>query len=114
MFGSDPVEISQLVPGDDKDGWGTPDDEIEWEPLAGCRFRPLSTKETIELFEKATEAWKLTSPPHALLLQATASSLIRHKGRIYEMDGAPRPFTDASGANFKVTVICKRQQAETS
>jgi len=114
MFGSDPVDVSVDEPGTVLDDWNIPDDDVNWAPLSGCRFRPLSVREAIALSEKVGETWKLTSPPHAALLAATSSSLIRHRGRIYEIDGGIMPFTDSSGSNYKVTVMCKRQQVETS
>lgn len=111
-FGGDSVEIGKRTAGT-KGQWNIPEENVAWVTVSGVRFRPLRSYEKVQLYDKAVEPWKLTAPPVAAVMAANANDLVRHNNRIYEIDGGIEPFTDASGALFKVTVMCKRQQVET-
>ena len=113
-FGGDSVDVGKRSAGT-RGQWNLPETEpVGWTPISGVRFRPLSTTEVIELYQKAIEVWRLTAPPAEAVMALTANDLVRHNGVVYEIDGGIEPYTDASGVPFKVTILCKRQQVATA
>jgi len=111
---NDSIQVRHRLTGENAatDDWGVPVGYSEWKTVAGVRFRPLNAQEQVALTDRASETWKLTAPPVPDILAIKADSQIQHNGIIYEVDGGMRPFTDASGQLFKVTVMCKRQQTQ--
>ena|ERR1700752_2838639 len=110
-FGGETITVVNYTEGA-KDRYGIPARVPSPTTFGGCRFRPLSVTETVALTDTAIEIWKLTAPPVAALLNAEADSVIQVNGVSYEIDGGIKPYSDASGAVFKVTVLCKRQQKD--
>jgi hypothetical protein len=77
--------------------------------VPGCRFRPLSAAETVDLTDVATEVWKCTAPPSAAALVDATGELV-HDGVTYQVIGGPKPYPDAFRSDtFKVTVMCEKQ-----
>ena len=82
----------------------------------GCRHRPLTYNETIELgYDVATEMWKTTIPigeySDALRQQIVSvknDDTIRVDGAQYQIVGGVMPFKDFTGW-FKATVISRKR-----
>lgn len=82
----------------------------------GCRHRPLTYQEAVELgYDVATKMWKTTIPigeyGDALREQIVASrpdGTIRVDGIQYSIVGGVQPYKDFTGW-FKATLISKRQ-----
>lgn len=111
-LGPHTVEVANVVDGE-RDRWNTPAATTPtWDAVTGCRFRPLSVAEAVELYDRNEEIWKLTAPPDPAILAAKADSKIRHDGVVYEIDGGIKPSDGPDGQPFKVTVFCKRQQEQ--
>lgn len=75
--------------------------------VTGCRFRPLTAKEKIELGDIVTDPWKLTAPPVAAVVNAQPNDEVKVAGVTYQIVGGVRVFEDFTRP-FKVTVICER------
>ncbi len=75
--------------------------------VKGCHFRPLTAQERINLGDIAREQWKLTAPPVAAVVNATAIGEVKVDGVSYEIVGGVRVHHDFSKP-LKVTVICER------
>jgi hypothetical protein len=102
-----------------KDPWGIAAPVPTDVPVRGCRFRPLSGTEKVGLTDVATDIWRLTAPPVAVVMNAKVNDQIKYSGPetdglvvTFEIDGGTNTFPDADGAPFKVTVLCKRQQKQ--
>lgn len=100
-----------------KDRWGIALPVTTETPVSGCRFRPLSASETVDLTDTGVELWKGTVPAVAAAMTAKLNSHVKYSGPetggevvVYELDGGPKTFPDADGQPYKVTVMCKRQQ----
>lgn len=76
--------------------------------VTGCRFRPLSAKEKIELGDIVTDPWKCTAPPVAAAINAKAVDEMKVDGITYKIIGGARPFKDQAGRDWKVTIIGER------
>lgn len=111
MFGGETVTIVNITESVTEDEWNIPLPDPEETVVGGCRFRPMAFTETIGLTDKPGQVWKLTAPPVAAVLAIKPDSQIKFGDDVYEIEGGARPFTDASGSLFKVTVLCRRQQA---
>lgn len=88
--------------------------------LPGCRHRPLTFNEVIELgYEVGTEMWKSTvpigvydqsnSPALTALYAMRQGESFIVAGRKYEIVVAARPHDDLAGRPFKATIVSKRQ-----
>lgn len=83
-------------------------------PIPGCRIRPLTAKEKIELGVQTIEdPWRWTSPPNATLEGAIPSEgvqyEVKHNGMTFNIVGQPRPFPGPfTSETFKITTICER------
>lgn len=102
---------------------GTPDELGEYElvPVTvdapGCRHRPLTFAETVEMaLDIATEYWRTTLPTHeydSTILSALAllknNDAIEVDGQEYQIVGGVRPFDDLAGNPFKATIISQKQ-----
>lgn len=77
--------------------------------VPGCRFRPLSAQEKIELGDIVTDPWKCTAPPKAAVINARSGDEVLVGGVTYQILGGPRVFPDMQGTLFKVTIICERR-----
>lgn len=75
--------------------------------VTGCRFRPLTAQEKVALTDEAIEIWKGTAPPDPKVLSAKAVDEVQVDGVTYQIDGGVKPFPDADGRPYKVTVLCK-------
>lgn len=81
----------------------------------GCRHRPLTFKEMVELgYTVAEERWRSTIPLFeygpALLAQVLATQhddVITVDGVEYQVEGGIRPHPDLRGRPFKATIISK-------
>lgn len=75
-------------------------------PVTGCRHRPLSATETPEyLTDIGTQVWKTTAPPVPVAVAAKTTGLLIEGGVTYEIVGGAKPFTDANGQPYKVTIL---------
>lgn len=102
---------------------GTPDQLGNYELVPvdvnapGCRHRPLTFAETVELeLDIATEYWRTTMPTHeydGTVLSALAllknNDAIEVDGQEYQIVGGVRPFDDLAGNPFKATIISQKQ-----
>lgn len=77
----------------------------------GCRFRPLSAKEKIELGDIVTDPWKCTAPCVAAVVNARSGDEVRVAGVTYQIVGGPRVFPSMEGRPFKTTIICERRSS---
>ncbi|AHG24330.1 head-to-tail stopper [Mycobacterium phage MichelleMyBell] len=79
-------------------------------PVAGCRHRPLSARETAEYdVNVATVVWKTTAPPAPAVLAARQDGEIRVDGVAYKIIAGPQHHVDMDGQPFKVTILSQRQ-----
>jgi hypothetical protein len=112
----------------DQDKTGEPD-ELGHYPLKntgvdapGCRHRPMTFKEAMELgYEVGTEVWKSTIPigeyfsdatkaaAYAAVVGAKAADVIVVDGVTYQIDVGVRPHPDMAGIPFTATLISKLQ-----
>ena len=115
-FGHVTIQAVDRAPG------GTPDELGNYVltetlfDMPGCRHRPLTFQEKIDLqFDIATEMWKSTIPlfEYDSTLQGKvkalgANDVIRVDGNDYQIVGGARPFDDFTRP-FKATIISKLQ-----
>jgi hypothetical protein len=87
---------------------------------AGCRHRPLTFREMVELeFDIATEVWKSTIPINELMAQnpdaynavmtVKPQDAISVDGIVYQVLGGVRPHPDMDGNPYKATLISTKQ-----
>lgn len=108
-FGGQVVTFVKITPTGVYGDRGTPELAETSTQVPGCRHRPLTFQETIELnLDTATEWWKTTAPPVPAVLAATANDEIEEAGRRYQIHGGIRPFPDMDGQPYKVTIVSKR------
>ena len=78
-------------------------------PVEGCRFRPLTAKEKIDIgTDLITDPWKATCPPDPAVIGAKAIDEVKVDGTTYQIVGGVRTFDDQGGKPFKTTVIAQR------
>lgn len=77
--------------------------------VTGCRFRPLSAQEKIELGDIIGDPWKCTAPPVPAVLNAKSSDEVKVGGVTYQIIGGVRIFPAVGGSSFKCTIICERR-----
>ncbi|MDH6242538.1 hypothetical protein [Mycobacterium sp. OTB74] len=75
--------------------------------VPGCRFRPLTADEKIDIGDVVTDPWKATCPPVPAVLAAKEGDQVVYGGVSYRVFGAVRVFPDRDGTPFKVTVLVK-------
>lgn len=75
--------------------------------VRGCRHRPLKSEETSEFLDVDTsnQIWKTTCPPDAAAAAAASTGRMIVDGLPYAIIGGAKPFTDANGKLFKVTIL---------
>lgn len=81
-------------------------------PIPGCRFRPLTAKEKIELgVDTLIDPWKWTAPPNAALKAAIPAPGVQYEvkydGKTFNI-AQSRTYPDMAGRDFKITTICER------
>lgn len=118
-FGGQAITFVDLTV--DKSG---PADELGHYPInqsatvaPGCRHRPLTFKERVELdLDAATEWWRSTipvfeyaAPLKAAVMTAKTNDVIQVDGVTYQIDGGVRTHPDMAGVPFKATIISKLQ-----
>lgn len=117
LFGTSVVSLKRYVKT------GAPDElgEYQLEPVVveapGCRHRPLTFQESVEVgLDIATQPWKTTLPTHeydGTILSALAAlnpeDSIEVDGQEYQIVGGMRPFDDLGGNPFKATIISQKQ-----
>jgi hypothetical protein len=108
VFGDQTVTFVAITDGA-KDRLGIPAEVATPVAVTGCRFRPFSVEETVNITDVATEMWKCTAPPVAAVLSAKSIDRLIHKNITYDLVGSIKPFNDASDQVYKVTVMCKKQ-----
>lgn len=82
-------------------------------PAPGCRHRPLTFAEAVELnFDIAKQPWKSTVPLHeysanliAAIKAIRNNDIIEVNGQEYQIVGGVQPFDDLEGNPFKATII---------
>ena len=79
----------------------------------GCHFRPVSASETPEgTNDVATEVWKLTAPPVSAALNAHAGDELSYDDMTFQIVGPVMPKYNLDGTVHHVTVMAKRQTAD--
>lgn len=114
-FGHKTVELLDYEPTGTPDELGGYAQTATVTPVPGCRHRPLTFREKVDLnFDVATEMWKTTIPlfEYDATLQAKVAGLeandeIRVDGITYQVQGGVRPFDDFTKP-FKCTIISTR------
>lgn len=109
-------------------GWGGLREKLRTvTPLAGCRFRVLTSDETpVTQTDVTTEVWKLTCPPSAAALAVKANGELLYdgtdhpelldpeseagRGALFQTDGQILPKYDMDGNVHHVTIFYKRQR----
>lgn len=85
--------------------------------VSGCRFRPLTFKEKVDVTDIATEVWKLTAPPDPAVTSAASIDQVVYDGtdnpsdveaNRFDIVGGVQPFNDFGSSVFKVTVLCQK------
>lgn len=115
-FGSQTVKFITITDG-------TPDRNNVATPVrtpvtvSGCRFRPLTFREKVDVTDVATEIWKLTAPADAGALAAESVDEVVYDGSTnpadvagnrFQIVGGVQPFNDMGSTVFKVTVLCQK------
>ncbi len=90
------------------DRYGKPAQVTTPTDVPGCRFRPVSSTETINDNDKVTDVWRATCPPVGAVLAAKTTDHVVVNGVTYQIDGNVELFTDLAGNPFKATVVVKR------
>lgn len=96
---------------DSRDRYNQPQKVRTEVPVAGCRFRPLTFREKLELGDIATEVWRCTAPPHPAVMGAKAIDEVIVDGVTYQIIGGARTFADMVGRPFKITVQCEKRES---
>jgi hypothetical protein len=115
-FGSDTVRLITYVDGPIAGELGTFQQVPSYTDAPGCRHRPLTFTEKVEMnFDVATELWKSTVPIgeysgtlRNAILAAKPESEIEVDGTKYAIVGGVQPFKDFT-TWFKATIISKKQ-----
>lgn len=115
-FGIDTVRLVTYVDGPIAGELGTFPRVPSYTDAPGCRHRPLTFTEKVEMaFDVATELWKSTIPIgeygatlRNAVLAAEAEAEIEVDGTTYAIVGGVQPFKDFTGW-FKATIISKKQ-----
>lgn len=115
-FGVDTVTLVSYADGPIAGELGTYPQVETTSEAPGCRHRPLTFKETVEVsFDVATELWKTTIPigeyspsVRSQVLALQPDDVIRVDGVQYSIIGGVRPFGDFTSP-FKATIFSKRQ-----
>jgi hypothetical protein len=118
-FGNDVIVFKHVrkVPDAAADDFGNFPMETVDTPAPGCRHRPLSFKEIVELeFDVSTELWRSTLPLKdydgtllAIVVNAKAYDFITVNGEPYQIIGGVRPHGDMASVPFKMTIISQKQ-----
>jgi len=114
-FGHITITLVQHVKGSTPGELGTYPVIEQTVDLPGCRHRPLTFKESVELsFDVATQIWKSTIPTHeydddlyAKLVAAQPDDTIRVNGIEYDIVAGVECFDDFTKP-FKATIYSKR------
>jgi hypothetical protein len=110
-FGNQTVVFVTLTEDlNNRDKYNTPVVVRTEVPVAGCRFRPLTAKEKFDLgTDVVTDPQKITAPPVAAVVGASANDEVIYGGETFQLVGPPRVYTDMGGTPHKVTLIVQRQ-----
>ena len=111
-FGGQVVTIPVTTGTGEYDELGNELVDTESVDVGGCRHRPLSVSETPDWVTNiGTQVWKTTAPPDEAILALDTDSTIVVDEVAYQVIAGAQPFTNRSGAPFKVTVLSKVQEA---
>ncbi len=116
-FGGHTISLTALIEDGVPDKLGIEGVEEDTDIAYGCRHRPLTFQETVNLgYDIATEMWRSTIPIaeydatlQAKLLALKPQDIIYVNGQKYQIQGGVRPHADMAGNPFKVTIISKKQ-----
>mgnify|MGYP000234516719 CR=1 FL=1 len=109
-FGGQVVTIPVTTGTGEYDELGNELVDTESVDVGGCRHRPLSVSETPDWVTNiGTQVWKTTAPPDEAILALDTDSTIVVDEVAYQVIAGAQPFTNRSGAPFKVTVLSKVQ-----
>jgi hypothetical protein len=115
-FGPDVVTFVSYSDSGAPGGLGTYTQVETLTSAPGCRHRPLTYAETVEIgYDVATELWKTTVPIgeysaelRGKIVAMQSDDAIRVDGKQYLIVGGVQPFKDFTGW-FKATIVSKRQ-----
>lgn len=116
-FGGSTIVFTRLVKVGEPDDLGNYELQSVDTEAPGCRHRPLTFTEIVEMqMDMSTQPWRSTLPlfeyDDALL---DALDTIQHNdfvtvdGEKYQIVGGVRPFPDRNGNPFKATMISQKQ-----
>lgn len=115
-FGGNTITFLHYTPGGEADELGEQSLTEESTAAPGCRHRPLTFKEMVELeFDIATEMWRSTIPigeyvtqnqtAYAAVMAVEPMDVINVDGEKYQVVGGVRSHPDMDGNPFKATII---------
>ena len=107
--GQTAIVVAKAFNNTTRDRYNRPLEVLAEFEVPGCRFRPMDYQELIDLGDVTTQKWRLTAPPVAAILDASAIDEIKVDGVSYQVVGGIKPFPDMNGSLYKVTIICERR-----
>lgn len=116
-FGTSVVTLNEFTGTGPRDSMGQQGVTTDVVTAPGCRHRPLTFAETVELeFDIATEFWRTTIPTgelqsdvRAKVLAVKNNDTISIDSQTYQIIGGIRHHLDMEGRPFKATIISKKQ-----
>jgi len=110
MFGRQTVTFVSITEDPDiRDDYNNPLIVRTETPVPGCRFRPLTAKEKVEIgYSVVSDPWRVTAPPVPAVVAAASIDEVKVDGVTYQITGGVRTFPDKEGRPYKVTVIVER------
>jgi hypothetical protein len=108
-FGGDTVGFKTITETGEPDELGQKSKTPSTVWIPGCRHRPLKASETPEgLTNTKTQIWKTTAPPEADAAAAASTGVLVFGADEFKIIGGAEPFTDHTGALFKVTILSSK------
>jgi hypothetical protein len=116
-FGGQTISLTAFTQDGVADELGIEGVEEDSNDAYGCRHRPLTFAEAVELgYDIATQPWRSTIPIgeydsvlQGKLLALKPQDVIYVDGQKYQIQGGVRCHPDMAGNPFKVTIISKKQ-----